>query len=161
MIWIASRFTMRHLLFIIVQVTVMKNNVTCCLFVVLLLFAAIVPVSCGQNEPPEGKGRLTGTVRDRDTTSRTFEGAIIKINRATEAGTYKLSADSPEQSEYETGSPVAEITSGKNGNWQADLEPGKYCVRAFYEDASYSDEIPVDLVEGETKTVDLELVHGM
>jgi hypothetical protein len=49
-----------------------------------------------------GTGRATGIVVDRDeflpegVTPQTYEGASIVINKAVEAGTYKLSEEEPE-----------------------------------------------------------------
>ena len=142
------------------------------LFVLVFTLSSILSVSCGpegQNgtEPPQGKGRITGVVRDNEehltpgSSPQTYEGALIQIYEAVEAGTYRLSEGAPEQIAYESGELAAEVKSGKGGYWQVDLEPGKYFIRAFYGNASYSDDILVEAEQGKLKKLDLELIHGV
>jgi len=142
------------------------------LFLLLFTLSSMLSVSCGpggQNgtEPPQGKGRVTGVVRDNEehlapgSSPQTYEGALIQIYEAVEAGRYRLAEGEPEQIDYETGGLVAEVKSGKGGRWEVELEPGKYFIRAFYGDASYSDEILVEVKAGDAKKLDLELIHGV
>ena len=129
-------------------------------------------VSCGpggQNgtEPPQGKGRITGVVRDNmehlapGSSPKTYEGALIQVCEAVEAGRYRLAEGEPEQIDYETGGLVTEVKSGKGGLWEVELEPGKYFIRAFYGDLSYSGDILIEVKAGDVKKLDLELIHGV
>jgi len=140
----------------------------------LLLFAvsSMLSISCspdGKNgtEPPQDEGQITGVVRDSEenlapeSTPQTYEGALIQVYKAVEAGRYRLAEDEPEQIDYATGDLVAEVESGEGGRWEVSLEPGKYFIRAFYGDTSYSDEILTEVEPGEIKKLDLELVHGV
>jgi hypothetical protein len=140
----------------------------------LLLFAvsSMLSISCGtggQNgtEPPQDKGRITGVVRDSEenlapeSTPQTYEGALIQVYKAVEAGRYRLAEDKPEQIDYETGELVTEVESGEGGRWEVELEPGKYFIRAFYGDTSYSGDVLIEVKSGEVKKLDLELIHGV
>jgi len=142
------------------------------LFLLLFTLSSMLSVSCGpdgQNgtEPPQGKGRITGVVRDDEehlapgSSPQTYEGALIQVYEAVEAGTYRSSEGAPEQIAYESGELAAEVKSGKGGRWEVELEPGKYFIRAFYGDASYSDAILVEVEQGKIKGLDLELIHGV
>lgn len=142
------------------------------LFVLVFTLGSMLSVSCGpggQNgtEPPQGKGRITGVVRDNEehlapgSSPQTYEGALIQIYKAAEAGRYRLAEGELEQIDYEAGELVAEVKSGKSGRWEVELEPGKYFIRASYGDASYSDDILVEVEQGKVKKLDLELIHGV
>ena len=141
-------------------------------FIIVFTLLPALSVSCGPDDGngtvlPQDTVRITGVVQDDGTqldpgsSPQTYEGAKIKIFEAVEAGRYRLSADAPEQIDYESGEMVAEIASGKDGCWQADLEPGMYFVRAFYGDASYSDDVLVKIEAGEKTRLDLKLIHGL
>lgn len=114
-----------------------------------------------------GKGRVIGIVTDKEeflpqgTTPQTYEGASIRIHKAVQAGTYKLSEEEPERILYEVGEIVAEVKSGKDGHWQVDLEPGKYFIRAFYGERSYSGDMFIEVQEGGVQHLSLELMHGV
>ena len=140
----------------------------------LLLFtvSSMLSISCnpsGKNgtELPKDDGQITGVVRDSEehlapgSTPQTYEGALIQVYKAVEAGRYRLAEDKPEQIDYETGELVAEVESGEGGRWEVSLEPGKYFIRAFYQDSSYSEEILVEIESGKSKTLDLHLIHGI
>jgi len=129
-------------------------------------------ISCGpggQNgtELPQGKGRVTGVVRDNEehlapgSSPQTYEGALIQVYEAVEAGRYRLAEGEPEQIAYDSGELVAEVKSGRDGYWQVDLAPGKYFIQAFYGDASYSEDILIEVRSGESRTLDLLLIHGV
>jgi len=149
-----------------------KWIISASLFILVLTLGSMLSVSCGpdgQNgtEPPQGKGRITGVVRDNEEhlapglSPQTYAGALVQVYEAVEAGRYRLAEGEPEQIDYEPGGLVAEVKSGEGGQWEVTLEPGKYFIRAFYGDASYSDEILVEVESGEIKKLDLELLHGV
>ena len=114
-----------------------------------------------------GMGRAAGTVVDSDdflpegATAQTYVGASIVIRRAVEAGTYRVDEEEPEHTNYEAGDIVAEAASGEGGFWQVDLEPGRYFIRAFYGQSSYSEELLIDIEEGAVLSLRLELLHGV
>lgn len=114
-----------------------------------------------------GMGRAAGTVVDdsdflpEGATPHTYAGASIVIRRAVEAGTYKISEEAPATINYEAGETVAEAESDEDGYWQLDLDPGKYFVRAFYGESSYSEELLIDIEEGAILNLRLELLHGV
>ena len=114
-----------------------------------------------------GMGRAAGIVVDASdflpegATPQTYVGASIVIRRAVEAGTYRVGEEEPEHTNYEAGDIVAETESGEGGYWQADLDPGRYFVRAFYGDSSYSEELLIDIEEGAVLSLRLELLHGV
>jgi len=114
-----------------------------------------------------GKGRIIGIVTDNEeylpegTAPQTYEGALILVNEAVESGTYKLSADAPERTNYVAGKEVARARSGKDGYWQIELEPGMYFIRAFYGDRSYSGDILIEVREGGEEHIAIELIHGV
>ena len=114
-----------------------------------------------------GTGRVTGIVVDKGdflpegATPQTYEGASIVIYRAVEAGTYKLSGEEPAHISYEVGEMVAEIESKEYGSWQVDLDPGKYFIRAFYGDSSYSESMLVEVDADHVLQLRLELIHGV
>jgi len=114
-----------------------------------------------------GLGRVAGVVLDsgddipEGSSPQFYEGALIVIHRALEAGTYKTSGEEPEQVNYEVGELVAEIESGELGCWQADLDPGKYFIRAFYGESSYSEELLIDIDAATILDLRLELLHGV
>ncbi len=121
----------------------------------------------GRLDLEPGMGRAAGIVVDHGgflpegATPDTYVGASIVINRAVEAGTYKISGEEPEHINYNVGELVAEVESGEHGYWQADLDPGKYFVRAFYGDYSYSEELLIDIEEDAILNLRLELLHGV
>ena len=151
----------------------MKNwGIPLSLFVLALTLGSMLSISCGPNgqngtEPPQGKGQITGVVRDNEehlapgSSPQTYEGALIQVYEAVEAGRYKLAEGEPEQIDYETGDLDAEVKSGKGGLWEVELEPGKYFIRAFYGDTSYSGDVLIEVKSGEVKKLDLELIHGV
>jgi len=114
-----------------------------------------------------GKGRVAGVVADKvdllpdDVEPQTYEGASIAIYRAVEAGAYRVSAEEPVRVNYEVGETAAVVESGENGCWHADLDPGKYFVRAFYGDSSYSETLLVDVKEAAILELQLGLIHGV
>jgi len=114
-----------------------------------------------------GKGRISGIVTDNEeylpegTTPQTYEGALILVNEAVAAGTYKLGEGQPERINYVLGEMVTEVKSGEDGYWQVDLEPGKYFIRAFYGVSSYSGDILVEVEGGNVVHLSLELIHGV
>ncbi len=114
-----------------------------------------------------GTGRVTGIVVDKGDflpeggTPQTYEGALIVVYKAVEAGTYKMSGEGPAYISYEAGEMVAEVESEEYGYWQVDLNPGKYFIRAFYGESSYSENILVDLEEADVLHLRLELLHGV
>jgi len=114
-----------------------------------------------------GMGRVAGIVVDAEdflpegATAQSYVGASIVIRRAIEAGTYRVGEEGPEQTSYEAGDIVAEAESGEGGYWQANLDPGKYFVRAFYGESSYSEESLIGIEEGAVVTLRLELLHGV
>ena len=114
-----------------------------------------------------GMGRVAGIVADADeflpegATPQTYAGASIVIRKAIEAGTYRVGEEEPEHTSYEAGEIAAETQSGGDGHWQADLEPGKYFVRAFYGESSYSGEHLINIEEGAVLSLRLELLHGV
>jgi len=126
--------------------------------------AAQEPGDSGQQ--PD-KGVVEGVVVDKDeflsgeATPQTYEGASILVHQAVESGTYKVAAGQPERISYEPGENVAELTSGEDGYWQIDLEPGTYFVRAFYGDESYSADIFLEVAPDSVTHVTLELLHGV
>ena len=64
--------------------------------------------------------RITGIVTDKEellpdgTVPQTYEGALIMVREAIEAGTYKVSEDASEQTNYVTGKEIAKASSGKD-----------------------------------------------
>jgi hypothetical protein len=114
-----------------------------------------------------GMGRAAGIVVDsgdflpEGATPQTYIGASIVIRRAVEAGTYRVGEEEPEHTNYEAGDIVAEAESGEGGCWQADLDPGRYFIRAFYGQSSYSVELLIDIEEGAVLSLRLELLHGV
>lgn len=148
--------------------------------VILLAVLAWIGVACSWLSPGDlgpddldgldlelGKGRVIGIVTDKEellpegAAPQTYKGALILVHRAVEAGTYKLSDEQPERISYEVGEIVAEVKSGKDGHWQVDLGPGKYFIRAFYGEDSYSEDMLIEVTEGAVKYVALELIHGI
>jgi len=121
----------------------------------------------GRSGLQAGMGRAAGIVVDKGDflpegeTLQTYVGASIVIRRAIEAGTYTVSEEDPEHTNYERGDTVAEVESGAGGHWQMDLEPGKYFVRAFYGESSYSEEWLIDIEEDGILNLRLELLHGV
>jgi hypothetical protein len=123
----------------------------------------------GQGTPdlPTGKGRISGVVTDakeylpQGTSPQTYEGAIIRISVAAEAGRYRLSEDAPWQIDYEAGGQLFEVKSRKDGYWQVDLSPGKYFIKALYGEGSYSEDILIEVEEGQEIKLDLGLIHGI
>ncbi len=114
-----------------------------------------------------GKGRVIGVVTDKKeflppgATLQTYEGASISVCEAVQAGTYKLSEEEPERINYDVGEMVAEVKSGEDGYWQVDLDPGRYFIRAFYGERSYTGDIFIEVKEGEVEHLSLELIHGV
>jgi hypothetical protein len=114
-----------------------------------------------------GMGRAVGIVVDAGSfllegaTPQTYVGASIVIHRAVEAGTYTVGEGEPERTNYEAGDIVAEAESGEGGYWQADLDPGRYFVRAFYGESSYSEELLIDVEKDAILSLRLELLHGV
>lgn len=114
-----------------------------------------------------GKGRVSGIVVDKDSflpegaTAQTYEGASIVIYRAVVAGTYQVSGDEPAHASYEAGEMVAQVESEEHGYWQVDLDPGRYFIRAFYGESSYSENVLVDVEEAAILHLRLELLHGV
>ena len=114
-----------------------------------------------------GMGRAAGVVVDKvdnlpeGATPQIYEGASIIISKAVVAGTYKISGDEPVSVNYEAGELVAEIESDEYGYWEMDLDPGKYFVRAFYGESSYSENTLVDVEEAVILHLRLELLHGV
>jgi len=112
-------------------------------------------------------GRAAGIVVDSDdflpegATAQTYVGASVVFRRAVEAGTYRVGEEEPEHTNYEAGDTVAEAESGEGGYWQVDLDPGRYFVRAFYGESSYSEEVLIDIEEGAVLSLRLELLHGV
>jgi len=142
------------------------------LFVLVFTLGSMLSVSCGSGgqggtDPPQGKGRITGVVRDSEehlapgSSPQAYEGILIQVYEAVEAGRYRLAEGEPEQIDYEAGGLVAEVKSGEGGLWEVELEPGKYFIRAFYGDVSYSDNILIEVEQGKVKKLDLELIHGV
>ena len=117
--------------------------------------------------PEPDRGVVEGVVVDNEellaegATPQTYEGASILVLQAVESGTYKVAEGQPERASYDPGEKVAELTSGEDGYWQMDLEPGTYFVRAFYGDASYSEDVFVEVAPDSVTHVTLELVHGV
>ena len=114
-----------------------------------------------------GMGRAAGVVVDtadflpEGATPQTYAGASIVISRAAEAGTYKVREEEPVRTNYEAGDVVAEVESGEHGQWQVDLDPGKYLVRALYGESSYSEELLIDIEAAAILNLRLELLHGV
>jgi len=114
-----------------------------------------------------GMGRVAGIVVDagdvlpEEATPQTYVGAAIVIRRAIEAGTYRVGEEEPEHTNYEAGDIVAEAESGEGGYWQVDLDPGRYFVRAFYGESSYSEELLIAIEEAVILNLRLELLHGV
>ena len=114
-----------------------------------------------------GMGRAAGVVVDAgsflpdEATPQTYAGASIVIRRAIEAGTYRVSQEGPEHTNYEAGDIVAEATSGEGGYWEADLDPGKYFIQAFYGESSYSEVVLIDIEAAVILNLRLELIHGV
>ncbi|MCK5213672.1 MAG: hypothetical protein KAQ74_07050, partial [Dehalococcoidia bacterium] len=112
-------------------------------------------------------GVLAGTVVDSplslpdDATLRSYPGAVVTVSEAIEAGTYKVSAESPVMVSYEHGEDVVELIAGAEGAWEVELSPGTYFVRAFFGEQSYSEDVMVEVVEGDVTDVTLELIHGV
>ena len=112
-------------------------------------------------------GSLTGIVADDEElpdegeSPQTYEGASVRVVQAIEAGTYRLSADSPVRVSYNPGDVVVEMTTDKQGSFFVALEAGAYFVQAFHGDRSYSGKQFVEIVEGETTEVLLGLTHGI
>lgn len=155
----------------------MKKWIVLVLGVVLVVILAYIGAACQPKElSPDNidrigldsdKGRVMGIVTDKEellpegTTPQAYEGATILVNEAVEAGTYKVSADAPERINYIAGKEVAKVRSGKDGYWQIDLEPGKYFIRAFYGQRSYSEDIFIEVREGGEEHIVIELIHGV
>ncbi len=148
--------------------------------VLLVAVLAFAGASCsepgaagaGAQEPGDSgqepdRGVVEGVVMDKEellseeVAPQTYEGALVLVHQAVESGTYKLAADEPERTSYESGEEVTELTSGEDGYWQIDLEPGTYFVRAFYGDESYSADVFVEVAPDSVIHVTLELVHGV
>ena len=114
-----------------------------------------------------GMGRAAGIVVDagdflpKGATPQTYVGASVVVRKAVEAGTYTVGEERPERTSYEAGDLVAEAESGEGGYWQADLDPGRYFVRAFYGEASYSEELLIDIDAATILDLRLELLHGV
>ncbi len=146
-----------------------KWEIVASVLILVAVMSCFVAVSCKGSglDLEAGKGRIAGVVIDakehlpEGASPQTYEGALIQVYQAVEAGRYRLAEGEPEQIDYETGGLVAEVKSGKGGRWEVELEPGKYFIRAFYGDASYSDEILVEVEQGKIKGLDLELIHGV
>jgi len=157
-----KRWMVRVSAIILVAVLACVGLVSCCLW----------PRDLGTDDLDRlgldpGKGRVIGIVVDKDeflpegATPQTYEGASIVINKAVEAGTYKLSEEEPECINYEVGEMVTEVKSGEDGCWQVNLDPGKYFIRAFYGESSCSGDILVEVEEGNVIHLSLELIHGV
>ena len=146
-----------------------KWKVVASVLILVAVMSCFGAVSCeGSGSDSEtGKGRIYGVVADDEehlapgSSPQTYEGALIQVYEAVEGGRYRLAEGEPEQIDYETGGLVAEVKSGEGGLWEVELEPGKYFIRAFYGDASYSDAILTEVEPGEIKKLDLELIHGV
>ena len=112
-------------------------------------------------------GRVAGIVVDAEgflpegATAQSYVGASIVIRRAVEAGTHRVSEEEPEYTNYEAGDTVVETESGEGGYWQADLDPGRYFIQAFYGESSYSEELLVAIEEAVILNLRLELLHGV
>ncbi len=155
----------------------MKRWIVLVLGVVLVAVLAYVGAACQPKDLDtddidrigldSDKGRVMGIVTDKEellpegTTPQTYEGALILVNEAVESGTYKVSADAPERTNYVAGKEVAKVRSGKDGYWQIELEPGMYFIRAFYGDRSYSGSILIEVREGGEEHIVIELIHGV
>jgi len=117
--------------------------------------------------PTDAAGRLIGVVGDdqdslpEGESPQSYASAKISVLQAIEAGTYRVSADTPVQVSYQEGAVVVEVSTDANGAYVIDLEPGVYFVQAFYGDRSYSEDLLVEIDEGETTELVLELIHGV
>ena len=136
--------------------------------ILVAVMSCFVTVSCksSDSDSEAGKGGIAGVVIDdkeylpEGTSPQTYEGALIQIYEAVEAGRYRLAEGEPEQIDYANGDLKAKVESGENGRWQVELAAGKYFVQAFYQDSSYSEEILVEIESGKSITLDLKLIHG-
>ena len=139
--------------------------------VAALAFCTLLP-GCDGDGPSglnhaDTTGVLAGTVVDSpvslpdDATLRSYPGAVVTVSEAIEAGTYKVSAESPVMVSYEHGEDVVELIAGAEGAWEVELSPGTYFVRAFFGEQSYSEDVMVEVVEGDVTDVTLELIHGV
>ena len=140
--------------------------------VVLALILCGLVAGCDRGESSgqdkvSATGVLAGTVVDSpdslpvDATPQTYPGAVVTVCEAVEAGTYRVSADAPVMVSYESGEDVAEVALCANGVFEIELEPGTYFVRAFYGEQSYSEDMLVEISEGDVTDVTLELIHGV
>ncbi len=156
----------------------MKRRVVIVSAAILVAALACAGVACQEPRNPgtddldrldlaPGKGRVIGIVTDSEEflskgeTPQTYDGALILVSQAVEAGTCKLSKEEPEQTLYDVGEEVGEQESGEDGYWQVDLEPGKYFIRALYGGQSYSQDMFIEVQEGSIQHVSLELIHGV
>jgi hypothetical protein len=146
----------------------MKKRLSLTVNLLLIFVISLLLVSCQtQSTDLSSKGRITGLVTDKKdmlpagVIVQYYEGAAITIYKAVESGTSKIGTGFPEQKNYGKGDKVTEVKSVKEGKWQVDLEPGMYFIRAFYGKSSYSEEKLLEIKKGETRMLNLELIHGI
>jgi len=115
-----------------------------------------------------GTGKIAGVVTDSEVslpegaTAQKYQGASITICKAVATGGYsQLCGSCPKIPTYDVGEIVVEVTSGKDGYWEAELPAGKYFIRAFLGEKVYSGNIFVEVKKGETVKLDIELISGV
>lgn len=115
-----------------------------------------------------GTGKIAGVVTDSEVSlpegaaAQTYQGASITILKAVATGGYsQLCGDCPKIPSYDVGEIAVELKSGKDGRWEVELPAGKYFIRAFLGERTYSGDIFVEVIKGETVKLDIKLISGV
>jgi len=116
----------------------------------------------------EGTGKIAGVVTDSEVSlpegaaAQKYQGASITVCKAVATGGYsQLCGSCPKIPAYDVGEIVVEVTSGKDGYWEAELPAGKYFVRAILGERTYSGDIFIEVIKGETVKLDIKLISGV
>ena len=142
------------------------------LFVVLAIFLSVMIPGCRNSDNSisgsgPGTGKIGGVVTDHEQylpqgqAAKTYQGASIKIYKSVEAGIYKTGEDYPEMKNYSVGDFVKEVASGKDGVWEVELPAGKYFVRSFLGEKTYSGDIGIEVIKDKVVKVDIKLIPGI
>jgi len=115
-----------------------------------------------------GTGKIAGVVTDSEVSlpagvaAQRYQGASIKILKAVATGGYsQLCGSCPKIPSYDKGEVVVETISGKDGQWEVELPAGKYFIRAFLGERTYSGDIFVEVMKGQTIKLDIKLISGV
>jgi hypothetical protein len=147
--------------------------------VLILAFTGVIP-GCQNPDTMTGKpgtstpggevgtGKIAGIVTDSEvslpegTAAQTYQGASITILKAVATGGYsQLCGSCPKIPSYDVGEIAVKLTSGKDGHWEVELPAGKYFIRAFLGERTYSGDIFVEVMKGETLKLDIKLISGV